>query len=191
MSTLPDEVLSDLQSFYGRALNKTAAGFYTACLSALNEDDLSRAWVAMKQKERQFPTIEVIKKYCEESREQRHAKLKASAPDWSKLEKSGVTQNGLEALQMMRDLYDGELTHDQYLAKMFEMEEKYPGIGWRKNANELKQFWEKSGERWEKIGKCVLARQWRCEESEVDGIIERAKARKLKTRWYSIRDVVK
>jgi len=155
-STLAEDIMADLQSFYGRNLNKTAVSFYTACLSALDEKDLTTAWIALKQKERQFPTVDKIKEYCSEARDRRYREEKAFAPAWRDLEKCGVTANGAEAIQMMKDLYDHKLSRVEYLAKMFEMDEKYPGVGWLKNGRELKRFWAIEQER-HKQGAEILA----------------------------------
>jgi len=156
MSEIAEDITKDLQAFYGRQLNKNAETFYVACLSALNEIDLSGAWTVIKQKERAFPTIDKIKEYCSEVRDYRFKQEKINVPDWSQLEKSGATPNGLATIQMMKDLYEGKHTRQQYLAKMFDMENKYPGIGWQKNANELKKFWESEPER-QKKGEQVIA----------------------------------
>ena len=48
---------------------------------------------------------------------------------------------------------------------MYDMERKYPGIGWEKNANELKLFWTMETERHTK-GEQILANQRRTDTNQ-------------------------
>lgn len=157
-SNIVADVISDLQKFYAKKLTDTQLDFYTSQLTAMHEDDLCRGAILLKRKERTFPVIPTIWQYVNEAREVRLDSEKKQAPIFADLEKNNqVTENGKRAIAMMRDLYEGQITRVQYLTRMFEMEKDFPGIGWKKEAEELKQFWATEPERHAR-GKRILER---------------------------------
>jgi len=142
------EILKDLQKFYSKPLNPTQLEFYINSLRPLDEDDLCKAVIALKAKEVILPTVSIIRKYLNEAREQRLQSEKERAPIFADIKRNAQqSSSGKDAIELMQSLFDHKINRDQYLAGMYAMEEKYPGRGWQKNADELKEFYASEEER--------------------------------------------
>ncbi len=138
-----NDILQHLQKFYAKELNQAQLEFYRQRLAALHEDDLCVGVVAMKGKEpsHTFPTVNTIVRYFMEAKEGRLNQAKEKAPIFADVKRNQTTSHGRESIALMQDLYSGAITREQYLERIDEMENKYPGRGWKKNANELRAFW--------------------------------------------------
>lgn len=153
-----DDVLQDLQRFYGRQLNDAQAGFWRSQMAQLDEDDLCAGVVALKGREPilWLPNIVTIRKYVNEAREARLNREKERAPVFSDLERNANrTRHGRESIALIRRVTEGKLSRDECLAGMYEMDRKYPAYGWAGQADELRRFWLIEKDRHE-IGKDAL-----------------------------------
>jgi hypothetical protein len=143
-----DFLIQDWEKFYDKKLNTPRRDFYALQMAKLDEDDLCRAGPYIKQREVVFPTVQVIEKYTHICAEERWERDKKNAPGMADLRKSGEsTPNGRDALDLMYSLYDGRRYREQYLARMYELDNKYPNFGWNVAANDLKKFWQDEPER--------------------------------------------
>ena len=48
-----------------------------------------------------------------------------------------------ESRQLVNDILDNKLTHEQIVQKMIEMEAKYPNCGWHEEMIKLKAHWKR------------------------------------------------
>jgi hypothetical protein len=165
LSDTIDEILKDLQKFYSKKLNESQIVFYREKLSVVNEGDLCKAVMALKGKEVVLPTVSIVWRYLTEVREQRGRSEKAQAPIFADIQRnSKSTTHGREAVKLLLALRTGDIGREQYLTGMYEMEGKYPGIGWKENADELKTLWDEEPIRHEK-GRRYLERIWRLQDA--------------------------
>lgn len=149
MSVVANDIIADLQKFYGKQLNESQAEFWRSQLNQLDEDDLCAGIVAMKSREPMtwLPNMQTVKKYTYEARDIRLNSEKQRAPVFANIERSARTAHGREAIALIRGLNEGKLTRAGYLAGMYEMHRKYPNYGWKEQADELKAFWDTEAER--------------------------------------------
>lgn len=148
MSTTVDDILVDLQKFYSKKLNDAQLTRYSAELCKLDEDALCKTIFAVEDKEVLFPTVFIIRRYYNEVIEARHDQQKQQAPIFADIERNANrTTHGRDSIQLMLNLRQGKMGRDEYLAGMLALDEKYPEVGWKRNAVSLKKFWDAELER--------------------------------------------
>ena len=143
-----NEIISDLQRFYGQTMGDPQVAFYRTEMLSIDEDDLCAAAIAVKAAEpmTDIPTIVTIRKYVADIREKRLQREKAQTLSLKQSLNKQRTAHGRKAISIMIDLYDGKLTREQYLSAMEDMEKEKPGIGWREAAGELRRTWARDDE---------------------------------------------
>lgn len=162
-----DDILQDMQKFFGRNLSQVQEAFYRAEMLDMDETDLCSAILSVKRNEPpgMLPTLAVIRKHYSQALEQRLARDKEKAPIFADVERNAnKSKHGMEAVKLMVSLYTGGANRERYLVDMRAMDEKYPGMGWGKAAKELEAFWKSEGQRHLK-SRAYLTKVWSLQDA--------------------------
>ena len=119
-----------------KIFNKEAdPGVTKVLFAALKHLDIAGAEYCISQailKEPRFPIPQALAKY-------QHDIPRKSAP---KIEHKAEYNTPLadQAMQMINDMLEGKTSNADYVAKMKSMDHKFPGIGWREQAEKFENY---------------------------------------------------
>ena len=140
--------LKTLQDYHGQKFTAEQSKDYEWFFKQRrNGDQLVTNWKFKHSPRDRFPSLAELATIDQEMREALWAKEKAHAPIFADIKRNAQrVPSGNEAIELMQSLSEHKLTSEQYIARMYEMDEKYPGVGWKQNANELKKLLAKDAQ---------------------------------------------
>lgn len=137
--------LQTLLDYHGQKLTAEQSGDYDWFFQRRSDiaEKIANRWKFKHSPRDRLPSLSDLTAIAIEIQEEQWQKIKASSPTFEDLEKTigGAKPSGIEAIATMRKLYAGQISHPDYLAWMFDMEKRYPGLGWQREAKDLEKFW--------------------------------------------------
>jgi hypothetical protein len=154
-----DKITESLQNHHGVQLTVEQAEDYAWFFTRRdNAEEILKAWQFSNGPKSRFPSLSDLMKVDSELRETVwQQQIKKTWPTFNQALANEKTAHGKKALQGIIKFNAGEMSREQYLCWMEEMEAERPGIGWKENADDLRKWWDGEAERHKK-GAYVLER---------------------------------